>query len=241
MPFFVKTDSLFLSTPSARRATHICVGKRGEVWDFYPRPPRGGRPRPDPLWTGCRRNFYPRPPRGGRLLLAPGYLSTSSNFYPRPPRGGRPDTDGAQIGFICISIHALREEGDVHTVDPISHFRRFLSTPSARRATFFGSNLFCFCFNFYPRPPRGGRLRRILTVNCPFQISIHALREEGDIGQNIQQLKGCISIHALREEGDSKNGEKHLRFCFIIKRSAQIWKNFSKNIRKNSCDLHRTA
>ena len=50
-----------------------------------------------------------------------------------------------------------------------------------------------------------------------------------------------ISIHALREEGDSKNGEKHLRFCFIIKRSVQIWKSLSKNIRKNSCDLHRTA
>lgn len=50
-----------------------------------------------------------------------------------------------------------------------------------------------------------------------------------------------ISIHALREEGDSKNGEKHLRFCFIIKRSAQIWKSFSKKIQKNSCDLHRTA
>ena len=50
-----------------------------------------------------------------------------------------------------------------------------------------------------------------------------------------------ISIHALREEGDSKNGEKHLRFCFIIKRSAQIWKSLSKNIRKRSCDLHRTA
>ena len=72
----------------------------------------------------------------------------------------------------------------------------FLSTPSARRATYFDSNLY---------------LRRI------------------------------ISIHALREEGDSKNGEKHLRFCFIIKRSAQIWKSLSKNIRKNSCDLHRTA
>ena len=51
----------------------------------------------------------------------------------------------------------------------------------------------------------------------------------------------AISIHALREEGDSKNGEKHLRFCFIIKRSAQIWESLSKNIRKNSCDLHRTA
>ena len=181
MPFFVKTDSLFLSTPSARRATHICVGKRGEVWDFYPRPPRGGRPRPDPLWTGCRRNFYPRPPRGGRRSAVRGATWRIFYFYPRPPRGGRPDTDGAQIGFICISIHALREEGDVHTVDPISHFRRFLSTPSARRATFFGSNLFCFCFNFYPRPPRGGRPEASIAPVASSKISIHALREEGDL------------------------------------------------------------
>ena len=73
-------------------------------------------------------------------------------------------------------------------------------------------------------------------------ISIHALREEGDLellDPAVVHLE--ISIHALREEGDSKNGEKHLRFCFIIKRSAQIWKSLSKNIRKNSCDLHRTA
>ena len=71
--------------------------------------------------------------------------------------------------------------------------------------------------NFYPRPPRGGRPRSSI-VRC----------------QILQ-----ISIHALREEGDSKNGEKHLRFCFIIKRSAQIWKSLSKNIRKKSRDLHR--
>ena len=73
--------------------------------------------------------------------------------------------------------------------------------------------------DFYPRPPRGGR------HSPPFCNPIIA----------------NISIHALREEGDSKNGEKHLRFCFIINRSAQIWKSLSKNIRKNSCDLHRTA
>ena len=73
---------------------------------------------------------------------------------------------------------------------------RFLSTPSARRAT------------------------------RPIPRTAHS---------------SCISIHALREEGDSKNGEKHLRFCFIVKRSAQIWRSLSKNIRKNSCDLHRTA
>ena len=80
------------------------------------------------------------------------------------------------------------------------------------------------------------------TMQQHYEISIHALREEGDRRVRLCRYRQCrISIHALREEGDSKNGEKHLRFCFIIKRSAQIWKSLSKNIRKNSCDLHRTA
>ena len=95
-----------------------------------------------------------------------------------------------------ISIHALREEGDGTSEDAGPHNR-----------------------DFYPRPPRGGRPQPVAS-NCKANL---------------------ISIHALREEGDSKNGEKHLRFCFIIKRSAQIWKSLSKNIRKNSCDLHRMA
>ena len=117
----------------------------------------------------------------------------------------------------------------------------FLSTPSARRATH----------------------ADVLRLEL-YQISIHALREEGDhcfvpsrlillvflstpsarratFSKLLKVDFTEISIHALREEGDSKNGEKHLRFCFIIKRSAQIWKSLSKNIRKNSCDLHRTA
>ena len=83
---------------------------------------------------------------------------------------------------------------------------------------------------------------RRLQLSERWFISIHALREEGDRKRVCGVLhRRRISIHALREEGDSKNGEKHLRFCFIIKRSAQIWKSLSKNIRKNSCDLHRTA
>ena len=96
--------------------------------------------------------------------------------------------------------------------------------------------------DFYPRPPRGGRRCEGGNVTRSDGISIHALREEGDVVLVRHGVQGVvISIHALREEGDSKNGEKHLRFCFIIKRSAQIWKSLSKNIRKNSCDLHRTA
>ena len=35
------------------------------------------------------------------------------NFYPRPPRGGRPIDQQAEIDSYLISIHALREEGDV--------------------------------------------------------------------------------------------------------------------------------
>ena len=35
------------------------------------------------------------------------------------------------------------------------------------------------------------------------KISIHALREEGDVAMvPLQPLKDWISIHALREEGD---------------------------------------
>ena len=57
------------------------------------------------------------------------------DFYPRPPRGGRPHrTDAAGISD-TISIHALREEGDVVAVGAKLTDRQFLSTPSARRAT----------------------------------------------------------------------------------------------------------
>ena len=34
---------VFLSTPSARRATCVSTGYRPKEWYFYPRPPRGGR------------------------------------------------------------------------------------------------------------------------------------------------------------------------------------------------------
>ena len=142
----------------------------------------------------------------------------SGYFYPRPPRGGRRwDREGLSTRNL-ISIHALREEGDRPAWMLGVPGMRFLSTPSARRAT----------------------IRLDVQRQGERQISIHALREEGDCPASIGAGRGrSISIHALREEGDSKNGEKHLRFCFIIKRSAQIWKSFSKNIRKKSRDLHR--
>ena len=55
---------------------------------------------------------------------------------------------------------------------PCYESMQFLSTPSARRATFQMSYSSARLTYFYPRPPRGGRPAAT--------ISIHALREEGD-------------------------------------------------------------
>ena len=107
--------------------------------------------------VACVMHFYPRPPRGGRRTPACIWLSCSY-FYPRPPRGGRP---GQHSGAKCdhdISIHALREEGDI-------------SQTSSRTSTLY----------FYPRPPRGGRRLILHGADVVQSISIHALREEGDM------------------------------------------------------------
>ena len=181
----------FLSTPSARRATStprvrsdaadISIHALREEGDsrtspapptpsnFYPRPPRGGR-HAHSLILPSLSDFYPRPPRGGRLSQM--FLQCRlRNFYPRPPRGGRPTGRKARninklflstpsaslLGHFCISIHALREEGDRHG-------------PAAHRG---GAD-------FYPRPPRGGRLPAVDDALHIPVISIHALREEGD-------------------------------------------------------------
>ena len=62
---------------------------------------------------------------------------------------------------------------------------------------------------FYPRPPRGGRLELPVERRGRPDISIHALREEGDLvdDEEVAPVR-VISIHALREEGDSKNRDK---------------------------------
>ena len=55
---------------------------------------------------------------------------------------------------------------------------------------------------FYPRPPRGGRRQARSGRQVAQDISIHALREEGDYTVQIVHVGAVISIHALREEGD---------------------------------------
>ena len=128
--------------------------------DFYPRPPRGGRRSVcrKPLWRLTISIHALR--EEGDFTPVPS-LSLRINFYPRPPRGGRLRVGGRAQSPAGISIHALREEGDIQRPAGSPPFQRFLSTPSARRAT---RGLFICAArpsNFYPRPPRGGRRRQL--------------------------------------------------------------------------------
>ena len=79
-----------------------------------------------------------------------------------------------------ISIHALREEGDPRKAVTGGNQGVFLSTPSARRATICLGDSAGHIRHFYPRPPRGGRRGAFLVIVYAQRISIHALREEGD-------------------------------------------------------------
>ena len=86
-----------------------------------------------------------------------------------------------------ISIHALREEGDI---------------AAGNRSA---AHLY-----FNPRPPRGGRLvwTEMPSRYSAFQSTPSARRATVRHDRTYQQ--GLISIHALREEGDSSDTT---RFC----------------------------
>ena len=80
---------------------------------------------------------------------------------------------------MAISIHALREEGDGWRVAISGAGWKFLSTPSARRATAFdrGSSR----DRLFLSTPSARRATYMDSVpHIHLDISIHALREEGD-------------------------------------------------------------
>ena len=78
-------------------------------------------------------DFYPRPPRGGRLAHRQKFLTDEIFLSTPSARRATYRADAAKLG-VAISIHALREEGD------LSFSMTFPTAP-----------------DFYPRPPRGGR------------------------------------------------------------------------------------
>ena len=127
-----------------------------------------------------------------------------------------------------ISIHALREEGDLRRSECRCWYT--ISIHALREEGDTGAVLRpCAGRYFYPRPPRGGRrglkslvdytdlflstpsARRATGIGVRYiedvEISIHALREEGDERKKQYCKYKQISIHALREEGDLRRSE----------------------------------
>ena len=113
-------------------------------------------------------------------------------FYPRPPRGGR--------------------RGDL---DLFAELVTFLSTPSARRATRSLRSARLTARHFYPRPPRGGRPAQRSGLKGLLNISIHALREEGDDSRRPYNRVDCQFLstpsarRATRAVLETAQGLKH--------------------------------
>ena len=176
---------------------------RSAAWEsnFYPRPPRGGRPlfsvpqgegipisihalreEGDPTWPRTfPRNISflstPSARRATRWAAAP-LWSQRISIHALREEGDR--GQGRIFLQIQISIHALREEGDLRS-DYSGNPQIAISIhalreegdcpPMAPPAS---------CWYFYPRPPRGGRPLFSVPQGEGIPISIHALREEGD-------------------------------------------------------------
>ena len=108
-------------------------------------------------------------------------------FYPRPLRGGRP---------YLWQIPQQR--------------KRFLSTPSARRATIMLAGLGSALLDFYPRPLRGGRPASVGFAVAVSHFYPRPLRGGRPYDDDNVPTQDTISIHALCEEGDCR------QFCCII-------------------------
>ena len=101
----------FLSTPSARRATIQWVPHMIE----YSISIHALREEGDAVQSGdwaTAAKFLSTPSARRATILTRAQYSGQKDFYPRPPRGGRQKRTLEQLHRLCISIHALREEGD---------------------------------------------------------------------------------------------------------------------------------
>ena len=173
-----KTLSIFLSTPSVRRATPPFLRMDGSTSiSIHALREEGdsgtcSRTRQTSLFLSTP--SVRRATRSGALCAANHAISIHALR-----EEGDLDPEHRENYDSIISIHALREEGDVWMVNTFALEPKFLSTPSARRATKQGAmarrgvaflstpsarratdrcpdTAVCACY-FYPRPPRGGR------------------------------------------------------------------------------------
>ena len=164
------------------------------------------------------RYFYPRPPRGGRLLCR--WLFICGCIFLSTPSARRAtvcETCEALDGM--ISIHALREEGDLPPAPP------------AQSSSY-----------FYPRPPRGGRPEPAAEAEAPAGISIHALREEGDCNGGVGMSYICLFLSTpSARRATAKTERKHPTFVSLYTSLHKLQRDVCKPNRKITPLLAQTA
>ena len=170
---------VFQSTPSVGRATKGMIENGKQHIHFNPRPPWGGRQYPAVL-TDEVFEFQSTPSVGRATTVLRLRRGLTIDFNPRPPWGGR-------LSLVCYIVSIILYfnprppwGGRPNPSRPYALSIAFQSTPSVGRAT----------------PPDG-------TPPSVYEISIHALRGEGDDNKPYEiDIRPAISIHALRGEGD---------------------------------------
>ena len=216
------TEVQFQSTPSARRATKLSTCPAAYVTYFNPRPPRGGRLR------GLRNDkssyyFNPRPPRGGRRGIPTSFPSSSYSFQSTPSARRATYCSAYSPLRAFISIHALREEGDIvsalyssgkrisihalreegdYSVRTVLVRQAYFNPRPPRGGRHASRGLYPPPCYFNPRPPRGGRPGLYGSLNHNRHFNPRPPRGGRPNSGNSRGQKLTISIHALREEGD---------------------------------------
>ena len=80
--------------------------------DFYPRPPRGGRPTGLHRLQAGRIHFYPRPPRGGRRTTWQNAMHGSAFLSTPSARRATAKTERKHPAFVSLytSLHKLQRD-----------------------------------------------------------------------------------------------------------------------------------
>ena len=203
---FGKSAFTFQSTPSARRATlRTCrPAERTEI-SIHALREEG-----DNLLSGfmCQTTKFQSTPSARRATDRENEIETGYKFQSTPSARRATPQDNDENTVITISIHALREEGDVIGWPCCARSRISIH---ALREEGDGSMLcdFCRIVNFNPRPPRGGRPcpRPVTHKTVIFQSTPSARRATCPAALPQHHLP--ISIHALREEGDRESYRGH--------------------------------
>ena len=156
---FIADFGVFLSTPSARRATSSPIRLCQTMQYFYPRPPRGGRRlRKRKDWSTRMISIHALREEGDFHLYVIRKSLFAISIHALREEGDLPLRFPASY-LQSISIHALREEGDAGHRPQGAEGHDFYPRPP-RGGRLMPSYSSLWVINFYPRPPRGGRQQK---------------------------------------------------------------------------------